>query len=137
MIDFLHIYTGDQNIPNFHIHNSNYSGPDQPRKNSNASDHQKPPNEGNFHDQHEQESLKEGEHGIYDQMTPLVGYTLRTNSCLLKMYSLRIDKSLHVIRFNSPVIKFQTNVHSTSNQMIVLLQEGLLKIFNLQTLDQE
>lgn len=53
------------------------------------------------------------------------------------MYSLRIDKSLHVIRFNSPVIKFQTNVHSTSNQMIVLLQEGLLKIFNLQTLDQE
>jgi len=53
MIDFLHIYTGDQNIPNFHIHNSNYSGPDQPRKNSNASDHQKPPNEGNFHDQHE------------------------------------------------------------------------------------
>lgn len=62
---------------------------------------------------------------------------MRNNPCLLKVYSLHSHKTLHVIRFNSPVLKFQTNVNSASNQMIVLLSEGLIKVFDLQTLEQE
>jgi len=37
MLDFLHVFSADQNIPNFHIHNVY----DQPRKNSNVSEDEK------------------------------------------------------------------------------------------------
>ncbi len=53
-----------------------------------------------------QYNMAEGESGLYDHLTPLVGYTLKSNQSLLKMFSMRNNKSLHVIRFNSPVIKF-------------------------------
>jgi hypothetical protein len=41
MLDFLHVNTRDQNIPNFHIHN--LGDQDQPRKNSNASEESSDP----------------------------------------------------------------------------------------------
>ena len=55
------------------------------------------------------------EEGIYDNMTPLVAYTTIQNSCMLKIHSLKCDRTLHVFRFNSPVSKFQTCHSSQSN----------------------
>ncbi|CDW73531.1 UNKNOWN [Stylonychia lemnae] len=84
-----------------------------------------------------EDMFKVEEEGVYDNMTPLVAYTTIQNQSMLKIYSLKCDRSLHVLRFNSPITKFQSSQNSQTNQLIVLLQEGLLKIFNLKTLEQE
>jgi len=84
--------------------------------------------------------------GVFDHLAPLVGFTSAFQTSSLKLYSLRADKTIHIFRFASPIVKFLTclDVQSTtlseeaSNKpLIVLLQEGLLKIFNLQTMEQE
>lgn len=64
----------------------------------------------------------------------------------MNIYSLKADKTVHILRFGSPVIKYQTNTSASSsnldpaplkNLLFVLLQEGLLKIFNMHSMDLE
>lgn len=134
-IDYLHIVESDKSQINLH-HNSNEEmksddSADQPQLlTSKNLSKRRSDSDDNFFDERE-------EQGVYDDMTPVVGYTSVSNTCALKIYSLKCDRTLHVFRFNSPVVKFQTNTNSISNQLIILLQEGLLKIFNLATLEQE
>jgi hypothetical protein len=64
--------------------------------------------EGNFDPLRGDENLRDGE-GIYENKTPLIGYVLGSNSTQLKIHSLRGEKTLHILRFGSPIIKFLTN----------------------------
>lgn len=59
------------------------------------------------------------EERVYEEMAPLVGYTVATQNSLIKLHSLRFDKTIHVFRFTSSVAKFQST--DSTNQMIVLL----------------
>lgn len=74
---------------------------------------------------------------LFENDMPLIGYTVIMNSSQLKIYSLKTERTKHTLRFGSPVVKFKTSYSSKSNRMLVLLQEGLLKIFNLLTMEQE
>jgi hypothetical protein len=44
--------------------------------------------------------------GVYDHLAPLLGYTTNANQCLLKIFSIKSDKTLHILRFSSSIIKF-------------------------------
>ena len=54
---------------------------------------------------------------------------------------MKTDQTIHILRFGSPIIKFQTNSNfgndATKNHLFVLLQEGLLKIFNMHSMEQD
>jgi len=58
---------------------------------------------------------------------------------MLKLYSLRDDTTKHILRFGSLILKFQTSEthQGEQNRLLVLLSEGQLKIFNIQTMEQE
>jgi hypothetical protein len=58
---------------------------------------------------------------------------------MLKLYSLRDDTTKHILRFGSQILKFQTSEthQGEQNRLLVLLSEGQLKIFNIQTMEQE
>ena len=47
--------------------------------------------------------------GVFDQAAPLVGYSQMNAPAILKLYSLREDKTKHILRFGSQIIKFQTS----------------------------
>jgi hypothetical protein len=58
---------------------------------------------------------------VYEELAPLVGYTMNSSqSSLIKLHSLRADKTLHIFRFTSPVVKFLSSM-PPSNQLLVLL----------------
>ncbi len=43
---------------------------------------------------------------IYENEVPLVGYVLSSNNAQLKVFSVKNDKTKHILRFGSPIIKF-------------------------------
>lgn len=43
---------------------------------------------------------------VYDQEAPLVAFTSHGQASMLKVFSLRKDKTVHVWRFNSAILKF-------------------------------
>ena len=61
------------------------------------------------------------EKGIYEDEIPLVGYVLNSNNSQLKIFSVKNEKTKHVLRFGSKILKFQTNFESESNKMLILL----------------
>ena len=77
--------------------------------------------------------------GVFDQVAPLVAYMQANAPAMLKLYSLRDDTTKHILRFGSQILKFQTSEthQGEQNRLLVLLSEGQLKIFNIQTMEQE
>jgi hypothetical protein len=77
--------------------------------------------------------------GVFDQVAPLVAYVQANAPAMLKLYSLRDDTTKHILRFGSQILKFQTSEthQGEQNRLLVLLSEGQLKIFNIQTMEQE
>jgi hypothetical protein len=62
-----------------------------------------------------EDSNREGDYmscdsvGVYDNEVPLVGYIISANNTQLKIFSVKNEKTKHIFRFGSPVIKFQSN----------------------------
>lgn len=64
--------------------------------------------------------------GVCEGQLPVVGYIKRPDPCNLIIYSLKHETAIHVLRFRSAIIKFQSSLSCTNNKAIVLLREGLL-----------
>jgi len=80
--------------------------------------------------------IEQGQDGVYDHFAPFLGIKKFTNEDMLKLYSMKEDRTVHVLRFTAPVIKFQST-RSSKNKLLVLLQDGNLKLFSLVSLEQE
>ncbi len=52
--------------------------------------------------------------GVFDSEVPLVAYTTSYQSMMLKIHSLRNDRTIHVLRFGSPVLKFMTTNYTSA-----------------------
>jgi len=66
-------------------------------------------------------SSSQASQGVFDHQAPLVGLVSQSQSQVLKIYSLKSEKTVHVLRFCSPIAKFQAKLSCSSPQMIVLL----------------
>ena len=88
LIDFIHVSPSENSRTTVSEHNNSDKEEGRERKNSNEQSH------------------SEFEIGVYDNEAPLIGYTTTQNEDMLKIYSLKSDKSLHILRFGSAVIKF-------------------------------
>ena len=64
--------------------------------------------------------------GVYEGHLPIIGYVKSTYPCNLVIYSLKTETPIHVWRFGSSIIKFESCIKNPSNKAIVLLREGLL-----------
>jgi hypothetical protein len=53
--------------------------------------------------------------GVFDHLAPLVGLVSAHATTMLKLYSLRTDKTIHALRFCSPITKFQSSSSITSS----------------------
>lgn len=51
--------------------------------------------------------------GEFDSQAPLLAYTTSNQPKILKIFSLKCDKTLHIYRFGSPIIKLAST--SSSN----------------------
>ena len=47
--------------------------------------------------------------GVFDHYAPLVAFTSHGQASILKVFSLNANKTVHVWRFGSAIIKFLTN----------------------------
>jgi len=74
--------------------------------------------------------------GEFDVQAPLLAYTTSNQPKILKIFSLKSDKTLHIYRFGSSILKVSSTSSTNLSQLFVLLQEGQLKIFDLKSMEQ-
>jgi len=74
---------------------------------------------------------------LYEDQAPLIGYIKSTSPCILTTYSLKNETAVDIQRFGSPILKFSTPLKNEFNKMTVLLQEGMIKVYDLRTMTVE
>ena len=75
--------------------------------------------------------------GVFEGQLPIIGYIKSCQPNDLILYSLKIESAIHIQKFGSAIMKFETSLPNVSNKLIVLLREGVLKIISLKTMSAE